>query len=82
MMNEESQQNGRCHKKTGRAVRGPAKDRVVLMPMMIKTQMEGGIIVAVMPAWQLPTGLTVEGASLEDAVESLASRMREHWGGE
>ena len=62
--------------------RGHVEDRVVLMPMMIKTQMEGGAIVAVMPAWQLPTGLIVEGDSLEDALENLASRMREHWSGE
>lgn len=56
-------------------------EHVLLMPMRIKTQWEGDKLIAVMPAWRLPTqGLLVEGDNMADALDKLEHRMRQYWG--
>jgi hypothetical protein len=55
-------------------------ERVVLMPMKIKTQWEGDVLVAVMPAWNLPTNLIVKAKNSQDALDKLEALMRKHWG--
>jgi hypothetical protein len=55
-------------------------EHVVLMPMKIKTQWEGDVLVAVMPAWNLPTNLIVKAKNLRDALDKLEALMRKHWG--
>jgi hypothetical protein len=55
-------------------------EHVVLMPMRIHTQWEGDKMVAVMPAWRLPTGLMVEGENVADALGKLEDQMRRYWG--
>jgi hypothetical protein len=61
-------------------VRIDVVDHVVLMPMRIKTQWEGDKLIAVMPAWRLPTGLVVEGDYMADALDKLERQMRQYWG--
>ena len=61
--------------------RSEVVEHVVLMPMKIKTQWEGGKLVAVMPGWSLPAGgLMVESDRMSDALNKLDRKMREYWG--
>ena len=60
--------------------RSEVVEHVVLMPMKIKTQWEGDELVAVMPAWTLPTNLLVKGRNTQDALDKLELLMRKHWG--
>ena len=60
--------------------RSEVVDHVVLMPMQIKMQREGGKLIAVMPGWLLPTNLIVEGSDTDDALDKLRQRMRQYWG--
>jgi hypothetical protein len=55
-------------------------EHIVLMPMKIKTQWEGDVLVAVMPAWNLPTNLIVKATNSQDALDKLEALMRKHWG--
>jgi hypothetical protein len=55
-------------------------EQVVMMPMKIKTQWEGDELVAVMPAWTLPTNLLVKGRNTKEAVSMLEALMLKHWG--
>jgi hypothetical protein len=53
--------------------------RVVMMPMCVKVQREGGKWVACMPGWRLQTSLIVDADDEGDAILKLEQKMREYW---
>lgn len=60
--------------------RGPVVKIVVSLPMRIHAQKEGDKTVLLMPAWQLPHGLLVDGVDMDDALKKLEEKMRQYWG--
>lgn len=61
-------------------MRSEVEHHVVLMPMRIQTQWDNGKLIALLPAWHLPTDLLVTGANMKDALDKLERRMHQHWG--
>ena len=60
--------------------RSEVKNHVVMIPMAIKVQTEGGHAVALLPAWLLPVDLLVTAPTQAEAIHALQEKMRAYWG--
>lgn len=60
--------------------RSEVRERVVLMPMAIRTQDDNGEVVAVLPGWFLPANTIVTAETEDAAIKALQERMWRHWG--
>lgn len=60
--------------------RSEVRERVVLMPMAIRTQDDNGKVVAVLPGWFLPANTVVTAESEDAAIQRLQEHMWRHWG--
>jgi hypothetical protein len=71
---------GPVDRPVGRGHRSPVRERVVLIPMAIRMQDDGGEVVAVLPGWFLPPNTLAKATTEAEAIKALQSAMWNYWG--